>query len=94
MELNVTTRCSACAGTGINDNVIPPVTCAICGGDGFKEVNKIDITALETVLTTIEAKVDAITESVDDINNKVVDIKEKVDETKEVCDKILEIVNK
>ncbi len=47
VDLNIKRRCSRCLGTGIDDNITPSKSCDACGGDGFFEFDKIDITELQ-----------------------------------------------
>ena len=80
VDLDITVKCGRCGGTGTDDNKKDeqgnPIeeSCESCGGDGYIETGKINITALMN--------------EINDTKNKVNDIKEKVDETKTVADAI------
>jgi DnaJ-class molecular chaperone len=55
-DINIKIKCKHCLGTGLLNGV----SCEKCGGDGWTETEKIDVTDLMVKLDYIHGKVTAI----------------------------------
>lgn len=53
-------KCTRCNGTGIDDNLNPPASCLICGGDGYVQSSLIDTTELMNELDWLKKKIKKI----------------------------------
>jgi DnaJ-class molecular chaperone len=67
----IKTRCNRCLGTGVDDNGLSPAACTACGGDGYKDIDKLDVTDIMDAISDVMDKCNDIKEVVDEIKVKV-----------------------
>ena len=53
-------KCTRCMGTGIDDNLVPPGPCVVCGGDGYITSASLDVTEMMNELDWLKKKIKKI----------------------------------
>lgn len=59
-NLTLKIKCSRCNGTGIDNNVIPTVSCVPCTGTGYVGEGIIDITSLSDFISALQTSINQV----------------------------------
>ena len=49
-------KCSRCNGSGIDDNVVPNISCGVCDGTGYVQSEVTDFTVITDTLDWLKKK--------------------------------------